>query len=129
MKAGDDRISIAAATLYLMSGPLVWAVHLVFVYVPQSGLCAFRITEVAAVAPLAISMTVVAVTALAAALLAIAIARPDAIARVLRAPDLHEGENGRFLCRVMRMLAALSLAGVLFAGATAFLLPPCEQLR
>jgi hypothetical protein len=129
MKAGDDSVSFTAAALYLLSGPLVWAAHLVLVYVPQSGLCAFRVTGAAAVAPLAISLAVGAVTALAAAILAIANRRHNAIARVLRAPDLLEGANGRFLCRVMRLLAALSLAGVLFAGATALLLPPCEQLR
>lgn len=129
MKAGNDPASVAAALIYLLCGPLIWAGHLFLVYAPQSVLCAFRITGVASVDPLLIQLVVGVVTALSAAALVLALWLPHNTARLLRAAAFLEGENGPFMIGVMRLLAALSLAGVLWAGATILFLETCPQLR
>lgn len=129
MKAGDDPGPVTGALLYLLAGPLVWAGHLFFVYAPQSALCAFRITGAATVEPLLILVYIAAATALAATVLVLALWRPRVTARLFRAGRFLDGENGRFMISVMQLLAVLSLAGVLWAGATALLLDPCPQLR
>jgi hypothetical protein len=129
MKAGNDPASVVAALLYLLYGPLFWAGHLFLVYAPQSVLCAFRITGVASVNPLLIEAVVGAVTVLSALALVLALWLPRTIARLLRAAALLEGESGPFMISVMRLLAALSLAGVLWAGATTLFLEACPQLR
>ncbi|HET6628160.1 MAG TPA: hypothetical protein VFG91_00130 [Woeseiaceae bacterium] len=129
MQAGEDPGSVASALIYLLIGPLVWAGHLFLVYAPQSALCAFRITGFASIAPRLIEAVVVAVTVPAAVALLLAIGRPRQTARLFRAAGFLDGENGRFMVSVMRLLAALSFAGVLWAGATVLLLPACPQLR
>lgn len=129
MQAGEDPGPIAGALFYLLCGPLTWAGHLFLVYALQSMLCAFRLTGVASAGPLLIEGVVVAVTLLAALALVLAILFPHGTARSLRAAGFLRGENGAFMVLVMRLLAALSLAGVLWAGAAVLLLPPCGQLR
>lgn len=129
MKAGDDSGPVAAAIFYLLAGPLVWAGHLMLVYAPQSALCAFRITGAAIAGPGTISVIVLAMTALSAVALVLALWLPTSTARLFHAARFLEGENGPFMISVMRLLTALSLAGVLWAGATALLLEPCPQLR
>lgn len=129
METGNDPGPVAGALAYLMAGPLIWVGHLFLVYVPQSALCAFRITRVASVDPLLIRTIIGGVTAIAAAALVLALCMPKKSARLVGAAAFLEGENGPFMIRVMRLLAALSLAGVLWAGATALLLQPCPQFR
>lgn len=129
MKAGDDARNVAVPLLYLLTGPVVWAGHLFLVYAPQSALCAFRVTGVARVDPLLIEILVGIVTALAAAALLAAIWLPRNTARRLRAAEYLQGENGAFMIAVMRLLAALSLCGVLWAGAAVLLLEACPQFR
>ncbi len=129
MQAGEDTGSVAAALLYLLAGPLTWAGHLFLVYLPQSALCAFRVTGIASVDPMLIRAVVATVTVLAAAALLLMMRRPRSTARLLRATAFLTGENGAFMAAVMRWLCALSLAGVLWAGATVLLLPACPQLR
>lgn len=129
MKDGNDPASFAAALLYLLFGPLIWAAHMFLVYALQSALCAFRITGLTNVSPLLIQAVVGVVTALAAAALVLALARTQNSARWFRAADFLEGKNGPFMIGVMRLLAVLSLTGVLWAGAAVLLLQPCAQLR
>jgi hypothetical protein len=129
IQAGDDPGSFAGALLFLLAGPLAWAGHLGLVYGTQSVLCAFRITGVARVDTLLIEAMIGVVTALAAVMLMLAMWLPRNTARRLRAARFLNGENGAFMISVMRLLAALSLAGVLWAGATVLLLDPCPPLR
>ncbi len=129
VQAGEDPGPIAGALAFLLCGPLVWAGHLFLVYALQSMLCAFRLTGIASVAPWLIEGAVGAITVLAALALVLAIRFPHGAARLLRAAGFLRGENGAFMLLVMRLLAALSLAGVLWAGATVLLLAPCGQLR
>ncbi len=129
MQAGEDPASVAAALTFLLIGPLLWAGHLFLVYALQAVLCAFRITGTAVVDPLLIEAAVAALTLAVAAALLLALWRPRRTAGLLRAAGLLDGENGAFMVSVMRLLAALSLAGVAWAGATVLLLEACPQLR
>ena len=129
MQVGEDPGSVASALVYLLAGPLIWAGHLFLAYASQSVLCAFRITGIASVDPMLIEAAVVVVTVLAAAALSLTIWQPRGTARLLRAAGFLDGANGAFMASVMRLLSALSLAGVLWAGATVLLLQACPQLR
>lgn len=126
---GEDPAGVAPALLFLMAGPLLWLGHLFLVYALQSMLCAFRITGTASVEPLVIETAIVLLTLAAAGGLGLSIWQPPLTARVLRAAGLLHGENGAFMVSVMRLLSALSLAGVLWAGASVLLLETCPQLR
>lgn len=129
IQAGDDPGPIAGALSYMLIGPMVWALHLLLVYTPQAMLCAFRITGVAPIEPLLIRAAVGAVSVAAAAALLAVLVRPRSIARPFRVGRVLEGDNGRFIVAVMRLLSGLSLAGVVWAGAAALVLDACAQLR
>ena len=129
MQRGEDPAGVAPALVFLVAGPLLWAGHLFLVYSLQSMLCAFRITGTASVEPLVIEIAVVLLTVAAAGALVLSIWQPRGTARLLRAAGLLQGENGAFMISVMRLLSALSLAGVLWAGASVLLLEACPQLR
>ncbi len=112
---------------FLLAGPILWAIHLLLAYGPQSALCAARKTGVADMGDGVVSAVVVAVTAVLAVPLVLLLLSPRGAARLLRFRE--EGDDRRFSASVMRWLAALSLAGVVLAGAAALLLDPCAQLR
>jgi hypothetical protein len=129
MQRGEDPAGVAPALIFLLAGPLLWAGHLFLVYALQSVLCAFRITGTASVGPLVIEIVIVLLTLAAAGAQLLSIWQPQGTARVLRAAGFLQGENGAFMVSVMRLLSALSLAGVLWAGATVLFLETCPQLR
>lgn len=107
--------------IYLLYGPLLWALHLFAIYGPQSLFCTRGMAG-------AVGPTVTAATLVAGLLLLVAIVSPRPVARLLRADRWEESQQG-FLDRVMRLLSALSLFGVLAGGATILLLPACGGLR
>jgi hypothetical protein len=111
--------SLLSAAAFLLAGPILWAAHLFLVYGPQSALCAMGRPD----GP--VTMLVLLVTAVFAVPLAVLLAAPGTAVRLLRLGT----EDRRFSVSVMRWLSALSLAGVLLAGAAALLVDPCAQLR
>ncbi|MCC2688142.1 MAG: hypothetical protein K0S21_945 [Rhizobiaceae bacterium] len=127
MKSGPGDTSVLSAVAFLLAGPVIWAAHLLLLYGPQSALCAFGQSGVAEVSGLFVTAQVLAVTALAAVPLVVFLLRPITIARLFR--FRVQDEEHPFSMSVMRWLSALSLMGVLLAGAAAFLLDPCAQLR
>ena len=129
MRRGEDPAGVAPALVFLLVGPLLWISHLFLVYGLQSMLCAFRITGTASVEPLVIEIVIILLTLAASGALLLSIWQPRITARVSRAAGLLQGENGAFMISVMRLLSALSLAGVLWAGVTVLLLETCAQLR
>jgi hypothetical protein len=129
VKAENDPGPVAGVILFLLIGPIIWSAHLLATYGPQSALCAWRVTGEAAVQPWLASAIVGAVTVLSLVSLLLTLWRPVATARLFRAASCLEGDQKSFLLFLMRLLAALSLAGVVWAGATALILDPCAQLR
>ena len=128
MKAGNDTGPIAGTILYLLAGPLIWAGHLFLIYGQQSALCSFRFTGVADVDTWLIQAVAGGVTLLAALALLYLLWQPGQVARLFRATP-HMDDDHSFHSKVMRLLSALSLAGVLWAGGSALMLDPCGPLR
>ena len=128
MKAGDDPGPVAGVILYMLAGPLIWAAHLFLVYGPQSALCAFRVTGVAQVDVWLVSAFTAVVSLLAVVPLIWLLWRPKESARLFRADAFLDDDNA-FQPVVMRVLAALSLAGVIWVGAAVLMLDACAQLR
>lgn len=128
MKAGNDAGPLAGGIFYLLIGPVIWAAHLLLVYGPQSALCAFRADGMIAVAPFVITALVGVLTVISMAVLALVFWRPRQVARLLRFEAAEETDR-RFSISVMRLLTALSFAGVTWAGAVVLFLDPCAQLR
>lgn len=129
MKAGNDPGPIAGAILYVLVGPIIWSAHLLAVYGPQSALCAFRLTGEMIVQTWIVSAGVGAVTVLSVAALLFVLWRPRQTARLFRAAGFLQGDQETFLVNVTRLLAVLSLAGVIWAGAAPLIVDPCGQLR
>lgn len=110
---------------YLLLGPILWAAHFALIYGMQSSLCRLAGTEHgnSAAAPVVAVTTLLVLLLLAAVLLA-----PGAASRILHAAPWPDATQ-RFCDRIMALLAVLSLFGVIWAGATAILLPACPPLR
>lgn len=128
MKAGNDASPLAGGIFYLLVGPIIWAAHLLLVYGPQSALCALRADGVITIAPLAVTALVGVLTVMSMAALALVLWRPRQVARLLHFETAAESDR-HFAISVMRLLTALSFAGVTWAGAVALFLDPCAQLR
>lgn len=119
-RSGRGR-STVPTLIYLLFGPSVWGLHLLAIYGPQSLLCARGLDG--AVAPLVGAATLICVLLLLAALLA-----PGRLGQLLRATGWPEAQRS-FNEGVVRVLAVLSLFGVLAGGATVLFLPACPGLR
>jgi hypothetical protein len=119
-RASPDRTfrgSIAAALLYLTFGPIVWAIHLTFIYGTHTLACTGTTPEGATFAVLAV--TAVALVAIFAALAASATVRRRA------------GPEGplAFYHRAASWLTWLSVFGIACAGAATLIIEPCLALR
>lgn len=112
--------------IYVLFGPIVWAVHLTIIYGLQSVACALTTTSRGGTSMDAVQLAIVSATI--AAVLAL-----GAGWRWLANPGgaMSEGTEDRnhFLEGVMQFLVGLSVLGVLGAGAAAMMLPSCPALR
>ncbi|WP_119421691.1 hypothetical protein [Desertibaculum subflavum] len=121
VEAGARASASGVGTLvYLTSGPILWALHLLVIYGAQPLVCMTS----AEAGTILVSIATPAFAALTAA----AMTWPDRLARLLRA-TVESLELGRFHRSVLRWLGFLSLLGIVWAGATAAIIPACEQLR
>ena len=120
--ASPDRVfrrSIAAAVLYLTFGPIVWAIHLTFVYGTHTLICTHTTSGGAGATFAVLVVTAVALAAIFAALTASAAAQRRA-----------RGESSlAFYHRAATWLTWLSAFGVACAGATSLVIEPCLALR
>lgn len=117
--------SLAGTIAYVLLGPLAWAAHLMVIYGSQPILCAAA--ESGGLSTEAIPVFVIAATAAALLVPAVALWRPGALRRLLHVAARREAEI-RFQDGAMRWLCGLSAAGILWAAA-AIVLTPCMQLR
>ena len=127
MKASKPPLSekSVGTVLIALIGPLmIWALHFSVVYGAHHIVCAtlagnhvgFWMQTVVSVA------TVVALLALL-----LLIVKPDVVLRMKRDGAMPENPRS-FLTGVMRLLALMSLFGVLWAGSAAFFFPACKSL-
>jgi hypothetical protein len=124
MSAG--RAPTFGTMVFVLFGPLIWAGHLLVAYGGHASLCEFEVLSLwgfPVVPVLLWGATGGALLALIFGLL-----WPGSIRRLLRAENDIEDEN-RWLEGLMRLLAALSLFGVVYAALAIFMVPYCGQLR
>jgi hypothetical protein len=117
----SKRRSAAMTLLYIVFGPLVWALHLLAIYGPQALLCARGV-------PGGVPIVVAIATLLSILPLAFALYAPGALARGMAASGWPETQQ-RFIERLMLTLSVLALFAVAAAGATVLVLPACSALR
>jgi len=127
MKASKPPFSekSVGTVLIALIGPLmIWALHFSVVYGAHHLVCAALAGNSVGFG-MQTAVSVATVAALLALLLLIV--KPDVVLRMKR--DEAMPKNSRlFLTDVMRLLALLSLFGVLWAGSAAFFFPACMSL-
>jgi hypothetical protein len=109
------------ALAYIAFGPLVWAACHGLLYAIHWMLCVMLVRGIAI--PSLIYAALLGVTGLCVVALIAAIWRPDALGRHMLAGASQEVRQ--FSRDTMRLLAALSLFGVVAAGAAVVILPIC----
>lgn len=113
--------------IFILLGPIVWAIHLTLIYGSQSSLCAFNAGESAAGRNVVVGI-ILAATVLCIAATGYSAARPGFVHALVARATLPAEQAG-FIVAVMRLLAGLSILAMLYAGLGAVMLPACEQLR
>ena len=106
--------------LFLLAGPLAWAMHLMLLYGLHALICAGG-GDAGAMRALGSG-----ITALALAVAAAPIAAPLATSRLF---GLERGPDRSFHREAARLLAVLSALGIAWGGAMIFLFPACALLR
>ncbi|MGD9617478.1 MAG: hypothetical protein AB7H90_23180 [Alphaproteobacteria bacterium] len=112
--------TLTGAALYLLLGPIVWAVHLTIIYSTHAVLCARGWAGGA----LDIRVIIAVTTGIA---LAISVAATIAGWRWSCGSN-REGVSA-FQHGVMSLLALLATIGIVYGGATALFVSPCLLLR
>ena len=111
-----------AAFVFIIYGPICWALQLALVYGGQSALCAFN-TDWGLVT------TAVLVTSLLTMTLAgVGLAWPASLYKVLAGIDAP-AKQWAFMRFVMRLLTGLALLAMFYAALGAVLLRACAPLR
>ena len=123
----ETRHSTVLALIYIIIGPLVWAAYHSLIYASHWMLCSTGRADSTVLGFGIVPVSLLLLTALAASCLALAIAKPDMLARLFRLgsqPEIHQ-----FSRKTMRLLAVLSLFGVIATGATTLFIPACISFR
>lgn len=113
--------------IYILSGPLIWAAHLFAVYAAQSVACTFIAPPGPGVGNV-VSVSVILATIAAAIAAGWLCLRPSGVEASLFGSAGHVSPSA-FENSLTRLLAGLSLAGILWAGMAALILPACGALR
>lgn len=111
-----------AAFIFIIYGPICWALQLTLVYGSQSALCAFG-TDWALVTAVVLVMSLMTM-----ALAGVGLIWPAAVYKLLAGVQAPAGQ-WPFLRFVMRFLTGLALLAMLYAELGAMLLLPCAALR
>jgi len=116
--------SVGTVLIALIGPLMIWALHFSVVYGAHHIFCA-TLAGNCVVFLMQTAVSVVTVAALLALLLLIV--KPDVVLRIKRDEAMPKN-SWSFLTGVMRLLAMLSLFGVLWAGSAAFFFPACKSL-
>ena len=114
--------------VFILFGPIVWAVHLTLIYSSQSSLCAFNLAEDRAWGNNAIVYIILIATAVFIVVAGFSAVRASFVYALITRTDPPPEQIG-FIITVMRILAGLSIVAMLYAGLGAVILPACGQLR
>jgi hypothetical protein len=114
--------------IFILFGPIVWAVHLTLIYGGQSSLCAFHVGEDKSGGNTIVVAIILITTAVLIAAVGFSAVRANFV-HTLIARAAPCAEQIGFIVTIMRILAGLSILAMLYAGIGAVLLPACDQLR
>lgn len=111
-----------AAFVFIIYGPICWALQLALIYGSQSALCAFG----ADWRPVTTAVLVLSLATMALA--GAGSVWPATVYRLLAGTEAPAGQ-WPFMRFVMRLLTGLALLAMLYAALGALLLPACAVLR
>ncbi|SCY09732.1 hypothetical protein SAMN05216420_102287 [Nitrosospira sp. Nl5] len=114
--------------VFILFGPIVWAVHLTLIYGSQSSLCAFNPGEDRAGGDGLVISIILAATAVCIAIVGFSAVRAGSV-HALIARVAPPAEQVGFILATMRVLAGLSILAMFYGGLGAVILPGCDQLR
>lgn len=114
--------------IFILLGPIVWAVHLTLIYGSQSTLCAFNPGEDRSGGNDTIVAIILAATIACVAVVGFSAVRASFV-HALIARAAPPVEQVGFIMTIMRVLAGLSILAMFYAGLSVFILPACDPLR
>jgi hypothetical protein len=119
------RSEIVGTLLFILFGPIVWALHLGISYAAHAALCAAgdRLPLAQSDLPWLLGATTIG----SLLFIALAVLAPAVIRRTLGA--VRDEEEAWFATALMRGLGLLSLAGVVYFGLSMMIVPLCLPLR
>lgn len=123
-----DHSSLFGTALYMLTGPLLWALHMTAVYGSHTLLCTVEVKQPMLWGASPSAVAIMAATLVAVAFLAVFIAARQRMAKAMRIPQADEPQRA-FLDGLMLWLGFLSIAGIVWSGATVMVLDACAQLR
>jgi hypothetical protein len=126
MGSSSNRQGIGTL-IFILVGPIVWAVHLTLIYGSQSSLCAFNPSEDRGENSVVVAV-ILLVTAVSIAVVGFSAVRANFI-HALIARGIPPTEQVEFIVTIMRVLAGLSILAMFYAGLSAVFLPACHPLR
>lgn len=125
MKRAQAPGQFFAFLLAGLAGPLLWAVHLVLVYLGQHVAC---YAVALSAAQTFVTWFVATVTAVILLLLVIPLVQPAFFRSLIFMENLKR-ETGDFILWTARLMALLAFFGVFWQGAAVFFLAECAALR
>ncbi|GLQ55343.1 hypothetical protein [Devosia nitrariae] len=128
MRDTSSNRQMIGTLIFILIGPILWALQLTLIYGAQSSLCAFEVGIGANGGNVLAAGTVIGASVLCMALAVAAFVMPGASYRLITGASSPD-DQWPFLTSVMRILAGLSLLAMLYAALGAVLLPACAQLR
>ena len=123
----DENPSGFRAALSLLYGPIVWALHLAFVYALHGSACERAGSNAPLIDPGATPGAIAAATLGALVLLFVPLIAPNVLTG-FRSQRSKQKDNV-FYARVTRTLSILSAAGVIWAGSAAAIFEVCVVLQ
>ncbi|QYO76057.1 hypothetical protein [Devosia salina] len=122
----DDRHSprqMIGTYVFLITGPILWAINLTLIYGAQSSLCAFAAWPAGTIKVLVGAISILLVGCAGAAML-----WPEIVLRALAATSPPE-DQWPFLKGAMRLLTGLSALAMTYFALAALFVSGCDALR
>ena len=127
MRSSSNRQGIGTL-IFILLGPIVWAVHLTLIYGSQSSLCAFHLGEDRSGGNSGVIAIILLVTIVSIATVGFSAVRASFV-HALIAQGTPPAEQAKFIVTIMRVLAGLSILAMFYGGLGAVFLPACDPLR
>jgi hypothetical protein len=110
--------------LLSLAGPFIWVLHFAVVYGVQHIACAMLENR----AEFWVAASIIVVTVVALSALLVLIVKPDDMLLNLDKNQTMPESTKEFFSAIMRVLALLSVFGVLWSGIALFFLPACGSV-